>query len=229
MIHTIQNLEASAALREEMESEYIEFVGDKHAKTSAFRGWEYHEAILVAGLEAEHAILDVGCASSHFGLYVADKVDKVYGIDHIETYAFTRHTVPWMESLRDFSAYRNGDFVLVLSNAAKLPFADSFFDRVFTFSAMEHFLGQDDSLCAREVRRVLKVGGLFLGTVDYNPTTEHPTGEECVRTYTHESLWRRIIRPSGLSLIGTDHEASVSVPDSVAYLAQAIFFALRKD
>lgn len=229
MIYTIQNLQSDPSVVNAMDAEYIKFVGENHAITSSFRGWQYPEAILLAELRPDHVVLDVGCASSYFGVYISDKVGRVYGIDDIETYAFTTYTIAWMESLRDFPAYHSGDFVLLFSNASKLPFPDNFFDRVFTFSAMEHFLGGDDTLCAIEIARVLKPDGFFLGTVDYNPATEHPTGLDWDRMYTHESLWRRIITPSGLALVGEDYEAAMPVPESVEYLAQAIFFILRKE
>lgn len=212
-----------------MDADYIAFVGDNHAVTSSFRGWQYPEAILQAELKPEHVVLDIGCASSYFGVYITNKVNRVYGVDDIETYAFTTYTIAWMESLRDFPAYHKGDFVLLFSNASILPFPDNYFDRVFTFSAMEHFVDDDDILCVREIARVLKPGGLFLGTVDYNPATEYPTGAIWDRMYTHESLWRRIITPSGLAMVGEDYEAAIAVPESVAYLAEAIFFILRKD
>jgi len=229
MIYTVQDLQHNNGVLESMDKEYTEFVGENHAVTSSARGWLYPETILQARLQPDHVVLDVGCASSYFGVYIADKVSKVYGIDDIETYAFTTYTIAWMESLRDFPAYHNGDFVLLFSNAAKLPFPDNFFDRVFTFSAMEHFLGGDDTLCVTEIARVLKPGGMFLGSVDYNPATEYPTGDEWARVYTLESLWRRIITPSGLSMTGEDYEAPVPIPESVDYIAQDVFFMLRKD
>lgn len=209
---------------------YNDYVGESHQVTCSARGWDYSEMIAQAGLQQGHVVLDIGCASSYFALFIADMVKRSYGIDDVNTYAFETYTIPWLRTLKDFTAYKEGLFTFILGNAARLPFPDNFFDRIFTCSAMEHFLDDDDILCSKEIARVLKPGGAFIGTVDYNPVTEYPLAPDMyTRVYTYKSLFDRIIAPSDLRLHGKDYVSDMAIPESVEYIADVIFFHLVKD
>lgn len=212
---------------DEVNEKYHAFVGKEHMNTCTGRDWDYALAISRADLQQDDIVLDIGCASSYFALYIASRVAKSYGIDDISSYAID-WTIPWLRALPHFDAYNNGSYVLVFNNAAHMPFPDSMFDKVFTFSALEHFLGDDDSRCAREVARILKPGGLFLGTVDFNPASEYPLDGDDYRAYTYESLMRRIIEPSGMELVGRDWAMDFHVPDAVDYAAIPLYFELVK-
>jgi len=110
-----------------------------------------------------------------------------------------------------------------------LPFKDNYFSKIYTHSALEHFVAGDDTLCAVELGRCLQKGGLFLGQVDFNPVTEFPVKDntEC-RTYTYQSFIERILIPSGLALVGEDKVKNMLIPKSVAYIAKGLFFCLKK-
>jgi len=212
----------------DMYADYLSFVGNEHMQTCSGRAWDYAEALEQAGLMPEHVTLDVGCASSYFALYIAKKVKLSYGIDDLMSYAYETYTIPWMATLRDFEEYQTGRFVLVVSNAARLPFPDGFFDRIFTFSALEHFENDDDIDFAREAARVLKPGGSFLGTVDYNPIDPYPLKDYPIcRVYSHKTFYERIVLPSGLKLIGKDFEADRADPQD--NYVEALFFHLTKE
>lgn len=201
---------------------------DLHDLYSA-RGWDYSMQIANGQLKQNHVVLDIGCGASYFIIFLARYVSKVYGIDDIEKGGFEDVTKPWMESLPRFDAFRNNKVHFVNSNAAKLPFPDNYFDRVFTTSVLEHFQDDDDILCVKEINRVLRPGGLFLGTVDYNPITEYPVEcENRIRVYTYNAFVNRIMRPSELELVGEDLVNELAIPVCVDFIAAPLFFLLRK-
>jgi SAM-dependent methyltransferase len=229
MIFLIQQLNVNPYEVKRINSAYLSLVGMKHIKTCATRGWDYAAIEKNGNFSEKDIVLDVGCAASYLGLYLLRFVQKVYGIDDIQNGGFATWSEPWVKSLDDYEEYKKGRFVFHDQNAATLPFADEYFDKVVTVSALEHFRGHDDTLCSREVARVLKPGGLFLGTVDYNAATEFPKGRSSAcRTYTYQAFTRRILNPSRLALVGTDFVAALPVPPSVSYLASALFFCLQK-
>ena len=209
-----------------MYDDYLAFVGKQNLGTCSGRGWDYPEAIKQACLQPTDIVLDIGCASSYFGLYIARWVKQSYGIDDIGSYAYEEWTSAWLPTLLDFEEYHNGSFALVFGNAAKLPFPDNFFDQVFTVSALEHFVDDDDTKSAVEVARVLKPGGSFLGTVDYNPLSEYPHALPD-RCYTYESFIRRVVTPSGLMLDGRDYLKDTEIPETADDIMM-LFFHLRK-
>lgn len=214
---------------EKVTVDYLSFVGKPHLPTCSERGWDY-VAIMTNGNFCETDItLDIGCAVSYFALYLTRFVAVSHGIDALQNGGFDYLAQPWLETLVDFDCYGDGRFVFHDQNAASLPFRDGYFDKIITVSAMEHFRDEDDILCSKEVARVLKPGGLFLGTVDFNAATERPKCSNGSRhAYTYEAFMRRIVKPSGLSLVGKDFLANQPVPETVDYLAEAMFFCLQK-
>lgn len=228
MICTVSNRTVTDRHTKGIYAEYEAFVGENHKATCSAHAWDYAEAIEQAAFKPDDLVLDIGCASSYFGLFIADRVRTCYGIDDFTSYAFITYTVPWMKTLPDFEQYRTGKFVFVAANAARIPFPDNFFDKVVTFSALEHFVGDDDIDCAKEVGRVLKPGGSFLGTVDYNPVNHKPLKHYPIcSVYTYRSLHERIVSPSCLRLAGTDFEALREEPRGD--YVDAVFFHLVKE
>lgn len=210
-------------------NDYLNFVGEKHLATCSVRGWDYSAAIEKADLQDSYTILDIGCATSYILLYLSQFVQWSYGIDDIPNGRFSKFTIPWLETLADFENYRNGKVKILNQNAAVLPFPDNFFDVVFTISALEHFKDEDDTLCVKEINRVLKVGGSFIGTVDYNPITEYPIKEDStVRAYTYKAFSRRLLNPSKLQLKGKDFVKDDPVPAKYDKIVEDMFFHLYK-
>lgn len=183
------------------------------------RDWDYGMVACNTVLDETQVVLDVGCACSFIVVYLAHFVNKVWGIDN-DTFACCKM---WRDSLAEYDEFRSGKIEIIWQDASILPFQDSFFDKVFTFSALEHFDGDSDIKCAREVARVLKPGGEFIGTVDYHPTVEYKEGRD--RTYTLPSFMRRIVEPGGFRPRG---EVSVDSPEVAGDAFGALFFALVK-
>jgi ubiquinone/menaquinone biosynthesis C-methylase UbiE len=61
---------------------------------------------------------------------------------------------------RNRAAIRSGRVVLHQADASRLPFPDAHFDKAFAVNTFHHWSSQADAL--REVRRVLREGGLLL-------------------------------------------------------------------
>ena len=196
-----------------------------HGVTYLPRDWEYAGTLAQVELEQSDVVLDIGGGCSYLAFFLSRFVQKVSVVDN----GTFRISQSWFETLPDFEDYRSGKVEVLKQNAASLPFPDRYFDKVFTFSALEHFVGDDDTVCVKEVYRVLKLGGHFLGTVDYNAVAEFPVKDNImVRTYTHESFLRRIVKPSGLAIKGKDFLENVPIPESVKYIVAPLFFHLVK-
>jgi ubiquinone/menaquinone biosynthesis C-methylase UbiE len=184
------------------------------------RNWDLPMAFRNAPIQPDDVVLDVGCGESLFLILAAEKGKKAWGIDNGNWGNFQ----DWCDLLDTFEVFRSGRASFVKSNAAMLPFPDEMFHKVFTFSAFEHFAGDDDICAAKEVGRVLKKGGVFCGTVDYNPETEKPFGPDRIeKTYTLASLKERIIKPSGLQPVG-----DTKLTGNPVNIASAVFFLLEK-
>ena len=103
-------------------------------------------------------------------------------------------------------------------DARHLTYSPGLFDRVFSLSAIEHIPDDGDSIAIQEIARVLAPGGLACLTVPWSDRgyleeftrRGHPDaywapgGGERVffqRAYDRDTLERRLLRPSGLSLV----------------------------
>ncbi len=80
-----------------------------------------------------------------------------------------------------------GDGADLLADAHSLPFADSFFDCVFSYAVLEHL--HNPYLAVKEIARVLTPGGWYIGTVSQ--------GEPFHSSYFHHTAWGL------LSLVGS--------------------------
>ena len=93
-----------------------------------------------------------------------------------------------------------------------LSVGDDSFDRIVCVSTLEHV--PNDAAAARELARVLKPGGLLAVTVPFaahyeqrsdEPHHKGPEGRwrgDLGRVYSREALFSRIVRPSGLQIVG---------------------------
>ncbi len=94
-------------------------------------------------------ILDVGAGKGK----VADRVMRASG--GAEVYAVDPNEKRVASMKRDFPSVRSS-----VASAERLPFADSYFDKVYTTMALHHFSDLDGAL--REIGRVLRPGGSFV-------------------------------------------------------------------
>ena len=104
------------------------------------------------------SILDVGCCFSSLGIELATLGFKVTGLDVNDYYLV------------------HSNFFFVKGDLRFAPFSDGVFDLVTAISAVEHIgLGhygdirdeEGDTRAVREIRRLLKPGGLFILTVPF--------------------------------------------------------------
>jgi len=91
--------------------------------------------------------LDIGCGTgaNSFKYFHALRDPEIYGIDRLDT------------RTSDAPIFKCSIFDL---EGAKLPFRDEFFDIIVSNQVIEHILDKDMFL--REVRRTLKLGGLYV-------------------------------------------------------------------
>jgi ubiquinone/menaquinone biosynthesis C-methylase UbiE len=92
-----------------------------------------------------HTVLDVGCGFGKSTKMIEDKGDYIIGID--------------VEIFFDKSKFSH-KVNFVSADAFSLPFRDETFDAVISLDVIEHVPDDSSFLC--EIKRVLKVGGIFL-------------------------------------------------------------------
>lgn len=96
--------------------------------------------------------LEVGCGRNRPGPYLlAAHYDHVTAID-------------LDPGIIENEAWEN--VVFAVADATQLPYADATFDDAYSISVIEHFKLGTAANAFREIHRVLKPGGLFVGTVD---------------------------------------------------------------
>ena len=163
-----------------------------HANGSEF-------ALLQAALDGHDSarLLDLGCGAGHVSFHVAPLVRAVVAYDLSQ---------PMLDVVSAAAAERDlTNITTVLGAAERLPFADAEFDFVFSRYSAHHWA--DLGLALREVRRVLKPGGVaafvdvmspgsplldtYLQSVEVLRDTSH------VRDYS-ASEWLRQVSEAGL-------------------------------
>ena len=138
------------------------------------RQWEYPWAIESAELVRpdghpiddieEMKVLDVGCGTAPFLVYLGQMGCQAYGSDPGST--------PDEEKIDGFWAIFNPDFgkpyitELRQEGMQALSWPDNYFDRVFCHSVIEHLPLEKVRAGVWHMKRVLKPGGLLVMTVD---------------------------------------------------------------
>jgi len=102
-------------------------------------------------LPFEARVLDVGCGTGEMMKFLASQGFDAYGVEPSEK--MRNH------ARKFFSPSR------VLDNSIlSLPFQDNSFDFVFAIEVLRYLTTEDNLQAFKEVNRVLKPGGIFLGT-----------------------------------------------------------------
>jgi SAM-dependent methyltransferase/uncharacterized protein YbaR (Trm112 family) len=99
---------------------------------------------------AGELLLDIGCAWGRWTIAAGRAGFRAIGIDPM-----LGHLI----AAKRFAASRGVDADYICGDARCLPFADGAFDRVFSYSVLQHFSDEDCVATLREVGRVLKAGG----------------------------------------------------------------------
>ena len=114
------------------------------------------QAIELMAIPSDAQVLDVGCGSGWATRLMAEKISngRVVGIDIADEMIKLAS-----ETSRSFS---NVDFYV--ASAEKLPFGDEEFSHAFSMESLYYYA--DIAGALREIKRVLKPGGLFVTVVD---------------------------------------------------------------
>lgn len=206
----------------EFRENYMDFcTKERWTITASGRDWEYVVALCHVDFNPGDVVLDIGGGNSYILFYIADEISKGYIVDLAEQ----KYYAGWRETLADYEAYSSGKVEVIEQSAAILPFPDDSIDKAMTFSALEHFEGDDDTKAAQEVYRVLKPRGQFFGTVDFNHLDEYPIAPTS-RVYTVESFRERVMSAAPfVSQNGTVPD--FGIPANPNYVAP-MFFILEK-
>lgn len=229
---TVPNL---TNIQEEVETfatGFNQLIGEERTKIYGGRFWDYYMAFKHGDFTPNDVVLDIGGGFSHFMVFLTQHIKQGIIVDN----ASWTWPVPtfwdWYKTLFDYDVFLAGKLSVVIQNAEELPFQNNWFDKVVSFSALEHFGKHNDSKAALEIRRVLKQGGYFLGTVDFNAYTELPAVEGNPYCYTYQSFLERVIRPSELILYGSSREvaglADFNPDNNNQNYVSALFFKLVK-
>ena len=129
-------------------------------------------------------------------------------------------------------------------DARHLTYSPGLFDRVFSLSAIEHIPDDGDSIAIQEIARVLAPGGLACLTVPWSdrgyleefkrrgdPDAYWAPGDGdrvfFQRLYDRETLERRLLRPSGLSLVDLSFWGERTLPVEHVILNRRIPLVVR--
>ncbi len=140
-----------------------------------FRGFRRFVTPLLeraAGGRTNLAVLDCGCGTG-YNLRQLARYGRVFGIDL---------------AARGLELARSAGHPLVCADAARIPFSSARFDLVTSFDMLQCV--PDDGAAVREIARVLKPGGHFVGDVAALQVLhgDHSVLSEEVRRYTRGSL-----------------------------------------
>jgi len=118
--------------------------------------------ILAGKYVRNKVVLDVACGAGYGTCYLAERGGlKVYAIDINENA---------LSIAKEF--YNHPNIVYIRGDALNLPFPNNFFDVVVSFETIEHITQIDKYI--RDIKRILKVGGLFICSTPNIKYTRHP-------------------------------------------------------
>jgi SAM-dependent methyltransferase len=151
--------------------------------------WEMCMAITFSGVSSRSVVLGIGESSTLLSFYLASKGATVYTIDLNPALATNANRVANVMKWKLFN---------LLSDAADLPFSAGTFDHVLSICVLEHIKRQERAV--QEMARVLKPGGVLGLTFDYGYLEP-----DCQGFMSPDEIETRIVRPSGLEIVGNRH------------------------
>jgi len=153
-------------------SKMIQYISEKRLWAEwqySTRCWEYPWILEHGRFEQGLKCLDTGCGQSPLPGYLHWLGCKAHGLDYIqgekgdypETYGIPSE---WINIWEGKVKYHHGTML-------DAPFPDNTFDRITCISVLEHILTPQQPHahypCLKELRRILKPGGLLIVTEDY--------------------------------------------------------------
>lgn len=131
---------------------YTEFV-ESHGEHLSRR---LAAAFAVASVEPGMRVLDVGCGRGEILRHCAQLGARAYGIDYAEVAVRMSRDMARGES----SSSDRPAIGVYRADAKLLPYPDAIFDRALIFDVVEHLFPWELDAALKEVRRVLKPGGM---------------------------------------------------------------------
>jgi ubiquinone/menaquinone biosynthesis C-methylase UbiE len=178
-------------------------------------------------VESGERVLDIG-SPKLASLFIWHRLGAEVWATDLFPYFFEEYT-HYKERLQDTSPSET--YHIETQDARKLAYPDSYFDKVYAISVLEHIEDDGDSAAMREIARVLKPGGLCCLTV---PAARHYSEETIAeeiyykkpidgrpvfyqRHYDEEALRKRLIEPSGLHVCSVKYYGERWVPYEQLY------------
>lgn len=106
----------------------------------------------VALLGGGKRVLDVGYGSGTSFLELADRFDEIHGLD----------THDYGSAIARVFAAEGVRVALQRASILEAPYPDEFFDAVLAMSVLEHLMPDEQPRVMREVRRLLRPGGVLV-------------------------------------------------------------------
>ena len=153
-------------------SKMVQYINEKRfwAKWQySTRCWAYPWILENGRFEKGLKCLDAGCGQSPIPSYLYGLGCEAHGLDYLqgekgdypETYGIPQE---WIDRWRGKVQYHHGTMF-------DIPLPDNTFDRITCISVLEHILTPQQPHahypCLKELKRILKPGGLLIVTVDY--------------------------------------------------------------
>lgn len=195
-------------LKKKMYKEALEYL---FIPINYWRVAEYEAALKVIRKESFSRILDIG-SPKLISIYLEMVTSSIIHATDIEDYFI----IPF-NAIKKFRKIPEKKYNIEIQDGRKLTYKSEFFDFVYSISVLEHIPYNGDTDCIKEIARVLTKGGKCFLTVPFSPEHEEIyTNKEIYwkdssivtegkgtffqRRYNKESLYERIIKPSGLKL-----------------------------
>lgn len=132
------------------------------------RVFEYPWAVLNGELKSNDIVLDAAGGKGILQFYLSSNCKQVVNAD-LDINGISKALQETF--LGRPLSYYFPNIKIEQNDIAKLNYADSYFDKAFCISALEHT--QDVEGCITELMRVVKPGGFVIGTVDVAPIIRH--------------------------------------------------------
>jgi SAM-dependent methyltransferase len=132
-----------------------EFLGRRMAKGNVY---DAQWTISLLNIQPHHRVLEIGFGPGVSTQIASEKASQgfVSGIDHSET-------MVQAASRRNANAIQTGRMELKQGDVASLPYPDEMFDIAFALHSI--YFWPEPVMCLKELRRVLKTGGLLAITI----------------------------------------------------------------
>ena len=172
-------------------------------ENSPTRRFEYPWCYSAAGLKPGMSVVDIGAGASGFQFVLASEGVEVTSVDPL---LLPPGKTNWIFTRKEYHKLNRAfggrvRFVQEFLENAGLP-SDSV-DRVFSVSVIEHVPADVIGPLMREVRRVLKPGGLFVATIDLFLDVR-PFADAAMNEWGSNTDVRALVEASGMEIVVGD-------------------------